>query len=438
MEIEKLFNGIAVIVDNEIEKEESAIYKIKKMIEGKNIPVVGYVNIPPLEVIPSLASASFIILDWDYTNGELDVNEDERVVLPSTLMENEESRLIEFIRKVLNDIFIPVFIFTAKQIDEIIDKLKEASLWNDEKTNRIFVKQKSDVDTEQELFSAMTEWVKEMPSVYVLKEWEKLLYETKNKMFNEFYSYSTNWTKIIWDMLMEDSSEGQQEFGAFVTRSLLNRMPRYCFEEELIKSDREPNIDELRKVIEGERYLSYIEQPIQAYTGDLFKKDGKYYLNIRAQCSLVRRDKVLLYCICGKKLRNKDIIAEDIYLNDKKELVFSADKHFPLEQLNELSQNKSELDIFNKNFSSHRNKIFFRKGTILERDDKVIIGCIAGEQAIQFNMDLEVLDFDEWKANRIGRVLSPYITKIQQKCAVNMVREGIPPLPKELFVSFDE
>ncbi len=36
MDIGKLFNGIAVIVDNEIENKTSAIYKIKELIEANH------------------------------------------------------------------------------------------------------------------------------------------------------------------------------------------------------------------------------------------------------------------------------------------------------------------------------------------------------------------------------------------------------------------
>lgn len=183
---------------------------------------------------------------------------------------------------------------------------------------------------------------------------------------------------------------------------------------------------------------TYAEQPAQAYTGDLFKNGSKYYLNIRAQCSLAREGDPLLYCIHGEKLKSKDIISEDIRLTTEKELVFSAKQHFSLDQMREICQDTEKLEVFNQNFSRHRNSIFFRKGTILERDDKVIIGCVAGEQAIQFKMDLEILSFNAWKEKRIGRVLPPYITKIQQKCAVNMVREGVAPLPKELFISFED
>lgn len=443
MQAEKLFNGIAVIIDNEIQDEGSDIYKIKGLIETKNIPVATFTEVPSVDVVSSLGSASFIILDWDYTNGELEIESDERISIPSELSSTIEERLIEFIKCLLNDIFVPVFIFTAKSKETIVESLKDASLWDDEKSNRIFIKQKAEVDSDEELFSAIDEWVKAMPSVYVLKEWEHVLYRTKNSMFNELYSYSPNWAKIIWDMLKEDSIENQREFGNFVTRSLVNRIIDYSFDETLIQTTSSIKSDELRKVVEGERYFSYESQPEQAYTGDLYKDGSKYYLNIRAQCSMARRDdkgnyNPTLYCIKGKKLRNQDIVSEDIRFTTENELVFDANKRFSFNQICEFCKDESKLEEINKNFSKHRNSIFFRKGSILERDDKVIIGCVAGEQAICFDMDICVFNYEDMKEKRIGRILSPYITKIQQKCAINTIREGVLPLPKELFLSFDE
>lgn len=443
MNIEKLFSGIAVIVDNEIDDASSSIYNIKKLIEEKNIPVLTFSEIPSLDVIPALSGAAFVILDWDYTDGKIAVEEGERIHIPGTLIEAEESRLISFITQLLKELFVPVFIFTAKSKEMVTDRLKDSDLWQDNRPNRIFVKQKDEVDTDDELFSAIADWTKEMPSVYVLKEWALAIQKAQNKMFNELYSYSPDWANIIWDMLKEDSIDNQHEFGSFVTRSLLNRIEGYSFEEAAIQSEMTGNKDELRKVVESERFLQYHAQPEQAYTGDLFKDGSDYYLNIRAQCSIARKDQQgnynpTLYCIKGKKLRNQDIIAEDIHLTTDKELVFSASKRFSLDHVCEICGDISKLEEFNRNFSKHRNSIFFRKGTILERDDKIIIGCVAGEQAIVFSMEIEIRSFSEMKDKRIGRVLPPYITKIQQKTAANMVREGTLPLPKELFITFDE
>lgn len=99
MDIGKLFNGIAIIVDNEIEDKTSAIYKIKELIEAKNIPVAVFSEVPQLDVIPAFASASFVILDWDYTNkGRLEVEEGERIAIPEALAANEEEQLMLFLQ----------------------------------------------------------------------------------------------------------------------------------------------------------------------------------------------------------------------------------------------------------------------------------------------------------------------------------------------------
>ncbi len=109
-----------------------------------------------------------------------------------------------------------------------------------------------------------------------------------------------------------------------------------------------------------------------------------------------------------------------------------------LKKFDKICKDNDELEEFNKNFAKHRNSIFFRKGTFLERNDKVIVGCVAGEQVLQFNLDISIKIFNAEKSKRIGRILPPYITRIQQKCAQNMVREGIMPVPKELFMSFED
>ncbi len=53
-------------------------------------------------------------------------------------------------------------------------------------------------------------------------------------------------------------------------------------------------------------------------------------------------------------------------------------------------------------------------------------------------MDLVIKKFKELKDKRIGRILPPYITRIQQKCSQYIVREGTMPIPKEIFNNFEE
>ena len=173
MDVGKLFQGIAVIFDDEISNPTSTISTIKEIIQSKNIPVAVYKEMPRQEIIPALSNASFVILDWDYTNSELSVDGDERLSIPAELKAEQDQNLIQFIRELLRLVFIPVFIFTSKSVDSIKTTLRDAGLWNDNKENRIFIKQKNDISSENLLFGAIEGWLKAMPSVYVLKEWEK-------------------------------------------------------------------------------------------------------------------------------------------------------------------------------------------------------------------------------------------------------------------------
>lgn len=445
MEVESLFKGIAVIIDDEIDKSETSIYGIKKLIEEKNIPVLAYSDIPQLEIIEALTNVSFIILDWEYIGNSVqeDIGE-ERIMFPETLHDDTERKLIDFIKSILSQVFVPTFIFTGRDPEKIAEKLKENDLWSDSHPNRIFIKQKSDLDSEQKLFSAIENWLQEMPSVYVLKEWEKVINKTKNNMFLELYRYSPNWSKIIWEVLKEDSIDNQHEFGEFVTRNFVNRIGEYNFDENCLNSNKNISQGELTAVIQGERYIKYSKQPLQAYTGDMFKDGKHYYLNIRAQCDLSRPTQCgeynpMLYCIKGSKLKDKDIVTEDIELTSDGKLVFNADKAYTIEELEEICKDVDKLSVFNNKFRNHRNGIFFNKGELLEKRPNVIVACVAGEKAIKFDLvDIIPMLYSENKEKRIGRLLPPYITRVQQKCSQYIVREGVMPIPSTLFANFNE
>ena len=441
MNIEELFKGFAVIFDDEIADVDSTISKIKENIEKKDIPVAAYQKIPQKGMIPSLSNVSFIILDWDYTKySEIDTL--ERISIPETLKNEQEQELIDFVQELLKQIFIPVFIFTSLSVDHVKERLREASLWDNNGVNRIFIKQKNDVNSGEQLFKAIENWLKEIPSVYVLKEWERIVSKTKDKMFLELYGYSSNWVNIIWTMIKEDSLENHREFGEFITRTLNHRIKEYRFEDSFLSGDQKISSKELINVVQGERYFAYHEfKPQQAYTGDLFKikenKKWKYYLNIRAQCDLSRQNNPLLYCIEGKELKRDKIVTEDIKITPDRKLIFDKSESYSFEDMSEICKNETKIEEFNKKFAKHRDNVFLRKGTFLERNDKVIIGCVADKQAIQFDLSICMKNFKEMQDNRIGRILPPYITRIQQKCSQYMIREGVMPVPEKLFIDFE-
>ena len=439
MDVEKLFQGIAVIFDDEISNPTSTIYTIKENIQRKNIPVAVYNEMPRPEIIPSLSNASFVILDWDYTNSELSVEGEERLSVPTELKNEQDEELILFIRELLRCVFIPVFIFTSKSEDSIKTTLRDVGLWYDDKDNRIFIKQKNDISSEDQLFDAIEEWLKAMPSVYVLKEWEKNISKSKDAMFLELYGYSPNWVKIIWDMLKEDTVENHCEFGEFVTRHLNNRIGSYAFDEDIIGAQRDISPEELRCVVEGERYLVYDTQPKQAYTGDLFKDGSKYYLNIRAQCDLSRMNECdtynpKLYCIKGEKLRSKDIVTDDIRMTTEETLIFDERKSFSLDEMREICKD-NDVEYYlagGSALGAVRHKGF------LPWDDDVDLFITRNNyiklkrlKKLLSDNDLLFVDGDEYDnySNVLIRLVNPHSTMITESRMVDGT-------PKGTFIEF--
>lgn len=449
MDVKKLFSGIAVIIDNEVDEKDAPIYKIRSTISNSNIPIVAYKNIPPYKTVEALKNASFIILDWNFLDEPISGIDEGLIGLvgASELKNQKQEELIGFIKLLLDELFVPIFIFSGVDIGEVEDVLCEKGIYDKGKANRIFVKSKVDVESEEQLFQCIDEWLKKMPSIYAMKEWDNVFQTTKNSMFREWYQYAPQWVNVIWNMLKADSCEVQDEFGEFLTRNIVNRIPGFHFEEDLFTLEGTSSVEELRKVIERERYIEYSENmPEQAYTGDLYKDSKYYYLNIRAQCDLSRKDDTVnLYLIKGKALKDRDIVTEDIRFVSEGRLMF-PNKTYTLEEIQEMCKSAAdqengttdELQQLNRQFRKYRNLVFFNQGELLEKKPEIVLACVAGGKIIKFEIELIIKPFAELKDKRIGRVLPPYITRIQQKCSQHIVREGTMPIPREIFSSFDE
>ena len=99
METSDLFNGIAVIIDDEIGKKAANINELIKQIEDKNIPCVKYTYLPENDVIKHLQGISFLILDWRIRDKEIEEFMLDGVISPSTLEESIIQANIDFLKK---------------------------------------------------------------------------------------------------------------------------------------------------------------------------------------------------------------------------------------------------------------------------------------------------------------------------------------------------
>lgn len=378
-EIISLFKGVGVIIDENIGNDESHddILKIYKYFYRKQIPVLTYTSIPEDKVVQNFRNANFIVLDWNLHN--------QNPITSTTIDEN-----IHFIEVVNSVCFVPIFIFTNEAPHEIELTLQERGLFNEDKSNNIFVKSKSEIRSGRILFSSIAKWVRKVPSIYVLKQWENNAQLATSELFHELNKISSDWTSIMLDTYLEDVGKDNSEIGNFLFNNLITTCTPLKLDKSLIhRSHIAVDKNELRQLLERERFLKCDKLMDYPALGDVFKVGRKYYLNFRADCDLVRQDNPELYLVEGKTIR--------------------------------------ELDI-NKRNSRYK----FDKGTFLDRVNFAVVPFIHNGMIIEFKFDrISIKNWINIKADRVGRLLPPYSTRLKLQLMAYLQRQAIPSIPNK-------
>ncbi|MDR0613316.1 MAG: hypothetical protein LBG45_07550 [Dysgonamonadaceae bacterium] len=376
-----LFKGVGVIIDDDLkpEKEDAdqKIFDIKKSFDDENVPLLTYWELPNKEVI-HFKSVSFILLDWDLYG------------LGSTLPQSAINDNIEFIKQINNVCFVPIFIFSNESKQDIELKLTEVGLYDALKSNHIFVESKSELKNTKALFGKIEEWVKQTPSIYVLKEWDLALRKAKNSLFWDLYHINPEWAKVFYGTIKKDGGDVSYETSEILFENLKTRTLPVEFDASILSVSTTVTItpDEIKQVLEGQRFRKHNLDMI--FTGDIFFKDGKYYINVRPQCD----------CIPRKKGQTIDDIA--VYLIEAKTL---------------------------KHLDKHYDKDY---GLFKDKDSQFTVFPVNDKKAIQFEFKLFTVEqFKDWKTYRIGTLLPPFITRLIQKYVAYMQRQGLPRIPEE-------
>lgn len=399
MNMEELFSGIAVVIDDEVNDSSANINKIITQIESAKIPVLKYTSLPEGDIVNHFHNLSFLLLDWRLIKDNVS-NEvlEEGVTIPDGLQEYDATENLAFIENLNQNCFCPVFLFTNEVPSSIETKLKEKGLVAEDKPSNLFVQSKADLQDDGSFFNKVFEWLKETPSIYVLKEWEKEYQNCKTKLFSELHSINPSWPAIMWKNFEADGTNKSLEMGELISRNLHSRMTPFEFRNDILDKESNAPRDELRKVLEGERFLkstSLHEGDIG--TGDLFKEEyqdnGKtklrYYLNIRAQCDLLRTknaNDVELYCLKGRIIDEKSINTQGGF---------------------------SVIE-----------------GQFTEKINHSVVPFLDGGLIIEFLFrDIKPKLWKDLKDKRVGRLLPPYINRIQQRYSLYMQRQGLPRIP---------
>ena len=398
MDLKKMLSGIAVVIDdaftdastNEDDGYEKTdgIFKIVDEIECEwNLPFYKTSKMPPDETWPNLLqSASFILLDWKlWKSGS------------SELEKAGIKKNIQFLEQAKNYL-VPVFIFTNESPKDVENELPK-SIYEDDarEKNFIFIQRKNDLMSGDSLdFKSIEEWIRHNASVYALKTWEQAFHSAKKDLFSSMYTRSPDWPRVFWKAYSDDGVDPSSSLTHLINDSLRGRMRTNEFEAEILAPHSSTgSMGDLRALI-GETSVrpgkTLPEDEIRC--GDLFQlSERKYLLNLRPDCDCIPRggqivDKVQLYCVEGKEMDD-----EELYEG-------------------------------------------YKNGHFEERVFESIAFAAYKGKSIKFTFKrLRPKRFKEIKEKRIGRLLHPYLTRIQQRFALYLQRQGLPRIPEEAILS---
>jgi hypothetical protein len=400
-----LYTGIAVVIDDQIHENGSEIAQIVAAIRKEGGHVVEHTELPVADdSLVNLEGASFFILDWHLESSTLtDIELGVSVPIPDQLSKEQVREKIEFLLKLKEHRVAPVFIFTAAGVETVKQALKKSAGKRQKggaeiDLSHILVMSKSDV-LKDGVFTVLNDWTKTNASALALKSWEQAYQTAKNALFVDFYSASPLWPAILWKNFYDDGVPPSDQLIKLLSRNLLSRMVPIKIEMEpfmtnidaMIQKSRTNYLNTLLDVLQGERFvLSDRLHGDSIAPGDVFKIDSHYFLNIRPECDCVLRDGA-----CDLEL----------YL-------LSGDKLGPA------GTAKKGGDPF--------------AGRLAERNDEALV--FAMYKRGTFSFDLKTLHKKSWmdaKKDRIGRLLPPFLTHVQQRYSSYLMRPGLPKIPIE-------
>jgi hypothetical protein len=389
-------SGIAIVIDDRIGQADD-INNLISQLTNNNIPYIGFTSLPDIEICKNFHDIAFVLLDWRLIN---EISEDtilEGLDIPDILT----SANVDFIKQLSSICFAPIFIFTNESVDVVKSKLISEHLYKEDSTNYIFIKAKSELKGRTRLMNVISDWIKNTPSIYVLKEWEREYRKAKTKLFFDFYDNSPSWPRIMWENYETDGTNPSTELGDTITRNINSRMTPFQFNDKYIKRKYQKEPGTILKVLDGAKYIKNENlDPDSINSGDLFfgkiteTGDDFYWLNIRADCDLVARnstdrDKIELYCLKGRVV------------------------------------DKSQVN---------KNGISFKDGQFIEKINHAIINSLDGNVIVEFLFrDLKIIKWQQFKNLRKGRLLQPYLSRIQQRYALYLHRHGLPRIPDILI-----
>ena len=399
--------GIGLVIDDKAldEKTDDPICLIVSQLADAGIPLLRYRELPTAIQFENLHGLAFLLVDWS--------------LLPSNAGDEAkaamETAICKFIKEFHAECFAPVFIFSNQDEDEIKQVLKKRTIEVDSPNAYVLVRSKSEMqelDDQQvpKLFAEINKWICATPTIRLLTTWGYDLSSARDKMFVDFYGKSHKWPVLLWNAFAGDGDDPVHGINSVLFDNLRARLrcefSLDCSQDQKLSDE---DVSALSQVLGVTVMLPNDSLPRdQVGCGDLFRcltdEGSEVY-------------ELVVSCDCDCIVRN--VKTEDIRIQ-----VLKVDS--PVKASDQKMRDRIQGEkVKGKGWSSYKLKQHPASQYLFPLNGK----CFCA----RFKT-LEIRSLSELSiADRVGRILPPYITNLRQRLALWNQRVGLPKLPDEMF-----
>ena len=389
---DELCKGPVVVVDDKIGDEGDFINSLIREIEREKLPIIKYTSINKAkDELRKILFSNFIILDWKMIGGEIDLSSGTTIGAEAETVVGDE--IIEFIEELKGICLAPIFIITNEAVDYIRNELKEKGI------SDVVVQKKSNLIGDNGiLFSEIEKWIVESPHVYLAKCWTNEWLSKNTAVFWDLYELNSNWPTLFYRSFKEEQDPvlalRDTLFQLVFSEIDVSEVDPSFLDREIEQKDEKSQKESLKDLY---RRLVYVDKDIDKdiSPGDIFRKEGSYYLNIRPECDTTRRagDDPKIYLLKGN-IRSPQRVKASSY-------------HPPY--------------------------------GIIDKENEITMPLLDGNPFVVFNKrELLVEGYLGWKDCKICRVASPFITRMRQSYSSYLGRFGVPSYPEQIVESLFE
>lgn len=415
-----LFQGPAVIIDDEIGDAATKAYAIATELEAADFPVLRRNAIPSDSELRHWHSMSMIVLDWDLKPRTAITDSSEGserssipfgVQSPASAKRDPAIDAAGFVRKLMSQLYCPIFIVSNLGESNIRRELGKELKGLDRLQLDARVMIRSKKIEESALLDALVKWVQTHPAIYALKIWERGYEDAKGELFRDLQASSVEWPGILWRTSDRDGVDPAYALTETITRSLQHRLNPTRFDKDRIVSEassaENAPLDSVRRVLHQQAVV-----PATRLHNNVMMPGDFFYDYEEGGVDAAERGVPASIDICITPAC--DLIARDGDTDNIRMLIVRAEL-VPSSEYN----NREKRDKLLPDDS----------GTSL------LLHHIVPDNAM-YRVMFRNWDIRHWrdvKRIRRGRLLEPYVTLLQQRFAQYGQRQGVPRLPSRFY-----